>query len=397
MNGFQKAVKYIALAFALFLSVTIIASCSLAVLKLAVGINLVTDGEWFTGGNIVRIDDGGKIKIEIDSDKIDVDMDKIEVELGKISDELGDNEMFGNTETQSFVKEFTADEATRVKKLNINNYSAKLTVVQGTQLRVEAKDVSLRYVAEIRNGDTLFLGHDGDVEVNFFNFSWVSVKKPEVILTIPEGTEFADVYFNIGSGSADVRNLTAEDIYFNTGSGRTDMEYVTAKRELNLNSGSGGVHISDVVAGNTHINSGSGSVHISNATSTDVDINSGSGRVAISNSNFNDTNVNSGSGSISFEMVNVGDLKLNTNSGRASFTNGRIDGDIEVDSGSGGVSIQADADLNDYNVDCDTGSGGVWVNGVKVADGYKVKTDTAHHALEIDGGSGRVSVELYRK
>ena len=32
MNGFQKAIKYIALAFALFLSVTIIASCALAVL-----------------------------------------------------------------------------------------------------------------------------------------------------------------------------------------------------------------------------------------------------------------------------------------------------------------------------------------------------------------------------
>jgi len=107
--------------------------------------------------------------------------------------------------------------------------------------------------------------------------------------------------------------------------------------------------------------------------------------------------VNSGSGSISFDMVNVGDLKLDTGSGRVEFMNGKIDGDIELDSTSGGVSIQADADLNDYNVDCDTGSGGVWVNGVKVADGYKVKTDTAHHTLDIDGGSGRVSVELYRK
>jgi len=393
MNGFQKAIKYIALAFALFLSVTIIASCSLAVLKLAVGINILTDGDWFEGGNIVRIDDDGNIRVEIDNDKIDVEMDKIQVELGK----LEDDEMFGNTETQSFIREFTADEAARVRKLSVNNYSAKLRVVQGSQLRVEAKDVSMRYVAEIRNGDTLFLGHNGNGEINFFNFSWVNMKKPEITLTIPVGMEFMDADFNIGSGSADVQNLTAEDIYFNTGSGRTEMVSVTTKSELNINSGSGSVHISKTTAGNTHINSGSGSVHISESGSGNVSINSGSGRVVVSNSNFGDTDVNSGSGSISFEMVNVGDLKLDTGSGRAEFKNGKIGGDIEIDSTSGGVSIQADADLNDYNVDCSTGSGGVWINGVKVGDGYEVNNSTAHHELDIDGGSGRVSVELYRK
>ena len=125
MNGFQKAIKYIALAFALFLSVTIIAGCALGILKTAVGINILTGGDWFEGGNIVRIDDDGSIKVEIDNE-----MDKIQVELGKISDELGDDEMFGNVETQSFVKEFTAEEAARVRKLNINNYSAKLRVVE---------------------------------------------------------------------------------------------------------------------------------------------------------------------------------------------------------------------------------------------------------------------------
>jgi len=392
MNGFQKAIKYIALAFALFLSVTIIAGCALGILKTAVGINILTGGDWFEGGNIVRIDDDGSIKVEIDNE-----MDKIQVELGKISDELGDDEMFGNVETQSFVKEFTADEAARVRKLNINNYSAKLRVVQGAQLRVEAKDVSMRYVAEIRNGDTLFLGHNGDVEINFFNFNWVNMKKPEVTLTIPAGMEFADADFNIGSGSADIQNLTAEDIFFNTGSGRTEMVSVTAKRELNINSGSGSVHVSKTTAGNTHINSGSGSVNISESGSGNVSINSGSGRVVMSNSNFGDTDVNSGSGSISFDMVNVGDLKLDTGSGRAEFKNGKITGDIEIDSTSGGVSIQADADLNDYNVDCSTGSGGVWINGVKVGDGYEVNNSTAHHELDVDGGSGRVSVELYRK
>jgi len=392
MNGFQKAIKYIALAFALFLSVTIIAGCALGILKTAVGINILTGGDWFEGGNIVRIDDDGSIKVEIDNE-----MDKIQVELGKISDELGDDEMFGNVETQSFVKEFTAEEAARVRKLNINNYSAKLKVVQGAQLCVEAKDVSMRYVAEIRNGDTLFLGHNGDVEFNFFNFNWVNMKKPEVTLTIPAGMAFADADFNIGSGSADVQNLTAEDVYLNTGSGRTEMVSVTAKSELNINSGSGSVHISKTTAGNAHINSGSGSVHISESGSGNVSINSGSGRVVMSNSNFGDTDVNSGSGSISFDMVNVGDLKLDTGSGRAEFKNGKITGDIEIDSTSGGVSIQADADLNDYNVDCSTGSGGVWINGVKVGDGYEVNNSTAHHELDIDGGSGRVSVELYRK
>ena len=397
MNGFQKAIKYVALAFALFLSVTIIASCALAVLKIAVGINLVTDGDWFTGGNVVKIDDTGKIVVNIDGDKIEAGLDKIQVEIGDISDEMGDDEMFGNTETQSFVKEFSVDDAARVKKLNINNYSYKLKVVPGNQLSIEAKDVSLRYVAEIRGGDTLFLGHSGDVTINFFNSSWINLKQPEVILTIPAGMEFTEADFNTGSGSVNIQNLVSENIYFNTGSGRTEMTGITAKRELNINSGAGGVNIAQVATGNLNINSGSGSMSISDATGGDVNINSGSGRVVFSNCNFNDTEVDSGSGSINFDMVNVGDLKLETSSGRANFTNGRISGDLLIDSGSGGVSVQADADLNDYNVDCSTGSGGVWINGVKVANGYEVNNSTARNKLEIDGGSGRVSVELYLK
>ena len=144
MNGFQKAIKYIALAFALFLSVTIIASCALAVLKAAVGINIITDGEWFKGGNIVSIDKNNGVKVDVDVDNIEAEVDRIVVEIEKIGEELGDDEMFGSTETQSFVKEFTAEEAARVRKLSINNYSAKLKVVQGTQLRVDAKDVSLQ-------------------------------------------------------------------------------------------------------------------------------------------------------------------------------------------------------------------------------------------------------------
>jgi len=378
MNGFQKTIKYIALAFALFLSVTIIASCALAALKIAVGINIITGGDWFKGGNIIRIDNENGIKIDVDMDSIDAELEKIKVEIDKFSYEMGDDEMFGSTETQSFVREFTADETAKVKKLNINNYSGKLTIVPGTQLRVDAKDVSTRYVAEIRDGDTLFLGHNGNVEFKLFSFSWVNMKQPAITLTIPAGMEFADADFNIGSGAADVQSLTAENIYFNTGSGRTNMTLVTAKRELNVNSGSGSVHISDASAGN-------------------VNINSGSGRVVVNNSNFGDTDVNSGSGSISFDMVNVGDLTLDTGSGRAEFKNGKIDGDIELDSSSGGVSVQADADLNNYNIDCSTGSGGVWINGVKVADGYEVNNSTAHHELDIDGGSGRVSVDLYRK
>lgn len=368
MNGFQRAVKYIALAFAMFLAVTIITSCAVAVLKTAVGINILTNGTWFEGGNLVKID-GKTIRIDIEDGNLIV-------ETKENGNEAWEDEMFGSGERKSFVKEFTADETAKIKKLNINNYSGRLHVVPGDVLCVDAKNVSERYVAEIRNGDTLFLGHNGDVTINFMNIS--INKQPEITLTIPADVEFTDADFNIGSGAADVQVLTADGIYFNTGSGKTEMSSVTAKKELNINSDSGSVYISGAGAGK-------------------LNVNSGSGRIVVSNSNFGDTDINSGSGSVSFDGVNVGDFILDTGSGRTEFKNGKIDGDIEVDSASGGVSIQADADLNDYNVDCSTGSGGVWINGVKVANGYEVNNSAAHHKLDIDGASGRVSVELYRK
>lgn len=362
MNGFQKTVKYIAFAFAMFLAVSIIAGCSIAVLKIATGINTLAGSDWFDNNNILRIDENGMIHIEINENQTITEEDMI----------------FGTVETQSFVKTFTADEAAKVRKLNINNYSGRLTVIPGAQLQVDAKNVTMQYVAEIRNGNTLYLGRNGDVEINIFNFSGINMKQPEIILTIPVGMEFEDVDLNTGSGAVSIQEITADGIYLLGGSGKVTMRKLNTKDEIRINSGSGSVEITDVTSGK-------------------ISLSSGSGRVSISNGDIGDVKVNSGSGSVTLDAVNVDDLSLDTGSGRVEFKNGRILGDIEIDGSSGGVLVQANADINDYNVDCSVGSGGAWINGVKIGDDYRSEADSAHRKLSIDGGSGRVSVELYRK
>lgn len=358
MNGVQKTIKYIALAFAMFLSISIIGSCAFAILRFAEVATILPEA-------LFR---NGRLHIENLKDLDDIDVkvkDKIRIEIG--------DDMFGERKTKSFVKEFSPQEAAKVRKLELDNYDGALTVIRGETLKIEAKDVPERYVAELRN-DVLYLGYN-ESENLFINITLWNRVQPMILLTIPPEVKLTTTEIRGGSGPITIEELSTDSFSMNNGSGASKVTDVQVATKLDIKSGSGAVTLTAVNTGETNINSGSG-------------------RVVMKDCLMGDVEVDSGSGSISFDGVTTGDLELNSGSGRTEFKNGRINGDISLDCGSGGVSIQAEADINDYNVACETGSGGIWLNGVKLSDGYREKNSNAKHTLEIDGASGRVSIEL---
>ena len=93
------------------------------------------------------------------------------------------------------------------------------------------------------------------------------------------------------------------------------------------------------------------------------------------------------------EAVDMGKFVLDSSSGRVKVSEGSINGSISINSGSGYVTVVANGDIEDYDIDTDAGSGGIWINGEKRND-YEKDNKGNEYNLVIDGGSGRVSVDL---
>ncbi len=325
MTSFQRAVKYCALIFASLLAVGIISLCLGVVIKVAAGVAVIEG----------------------------------------VSDSM-------NVETTSFTTEF---DGTSIKKLNINNYEGKITIQTGDTFRVEAVNVPIDYVAEIRNQDTLYLGYQSNTHTFNFNFGILLKNNyPEVILTIPTGFRAESVLLDFGSGQSNVSGITAETINIVLGSGRSTLNHLTAGRLL--------------------VDSNSGSVELTDTSAVDTVFQSGSGHVGISGSSLGRFSLDSGSGSVSMAEVMVTDYLIDCSSGRVAFEDGSISGNISVNSGSGSVIIRVNGNLQNYSVSASVGSGGLWINGNKYSDNYRSNPQGAVCSMQIDGGSGRISIDL---
>ncbi|MBE5960040.1 MAG: DUF4097 domain-containing protein [Lachnospiraceae bacterium] len=258
--------------------------------------------------------------------------------------------LFGESSDEdlvSFTKEFEG-----VEELDLHNYSGHMTVQIGEGFSVDAKNVRSDYVAEM-HGNKLYVGNENDS--NFiFNFEFFSSsKRSEVVVTVPA-------------------SFVAEKAEFSNGSGEFDLQYLNTD-VMTIENGSGRFNGNDMTAERTTMDLGSGAVEITNLTS---------GR----------TSITGGSGSLTMSSCSIEDLSGDMGSGRFTF-DGELKGKNDLETGSGNVVLNIMGNIKDYGMDCDAGSGGIWINGEK-EDDYRYSDSDALYYLEIDGGSGRVSVDF---
>lgn len=144
--------------------------------------------------------------------------------------------------------------------------------------------------------------------------------------------------------------------------------------KVNVDSGSGGVKLSEIKAGKSVFNSGSGSF-------------------VVKNCELGVTTMDSGSGTVIMEDIVAKDFRADTGSGRVEVS-GVLTGKCDFDSGSGSVSIVVYGKEADYNYRTDMGSGAFYINGKKVEKDYRKDSKSAPYLLTFDAGSGRVSLEF---
>lgn len=280
MSEGQKVIKYLAIAFAIFLSVNIIIGIISAI---------------FFAFSIFGVN------------------------LGIV--EIRDNISNDTTEQIQFSKTYE-----NIENINIEVGYSKLEIKQGTQLRVEAKSVNNTFSVK-KISDTLNIKDNQDW--NIFNSDISS----EIIITIPENTLFEKVKVEAGSGEVKLSNLQTKNFDFEVGAGNVTISNINVEKKTSIDGGAGKVIVQDSSLNNLDLDVGVGEFNLLNTRLLDnTDIDAGVGKLEISlKGSLEDYKIvpKKGLGSFTIQNSEIEDDK----------TYGEGDNRIKIDAGIGKVSI----------------------------------------------------------
>lgn len=225
MSEGQRAIKYVALAFAIFLSVNII---------------LAIVGGMFLG-----------IKT-----------------FGLLSNEtiISDNQENRQIEY--------SQEYSDIKKLDIDcNYSSfKILTSSNEKIKVEINNN--QKVTVNKENDTLKVKEDTTF-FDIFDFD----KDIEIRLYIPENQKFEDVNINTGAGKVEISKLTANTLKLSLGAGESKISNLTIEDTTKISGGVGKTTIDNSVLSNLKTSLGVGEVNLSAKILGDSKISSGVGQL----------------------------------------------------------------------------------------------------------------------
>ena len=209
-------------------------------------------------------------------------------------------------------------------------------------------------------------------------------------IEVPRGQKLR-VYLGVGSMSAEnvdgdlVLDISSGDVQSSHGEGSLSVDAGSGtvavrghEGELSVDTGSGGVEVTDVRAGLLHVDTGSGSVHGSGLNAEKLEVDTGSGGVDLASVAAADVHVDTGSGGVRLELLHESPRVI-------------------IDTGSGGVRLTVPSTLS-ARLDLDAGSGGVRCSLPMVVhsrDSGELRgiVGEGRGSIRVETGSGGVTIE----
>lgn len=231
MSTAQKVIKYLAIAFGVFLSVTIISSIVMALMYFT---NILIDDR-----NIPNNDSNKNNEINL---------------------------------TKYYNKEFKIDE---VKELDIEFDISKFDIKKGDKLSVEAYNVDDKFLAYIQD-DTFFISENIKLNKKIFK----SISTPNITLYIPENFKFDNIDIKSGAGNISIDEITTNRLEVNMGAGNFEAKNIKAN-ETKIQGGVGNLSITKSDIGKLEYKAGVGDSKIESVLNNNSKIESGVGNIKL--------------------------------------------------------------------------------------------------------------------
>ena len=251
MTTLQKVIKYLALAFAIFLTVSIVGGILSAVGLL---------------GSLFSDDDA----------------------------EWGD--VIGETKTYTVSSE--------ISDLNIQINAADFYIKEGNSFSIESNLKNLE--VDEKNG-CLTLKDLTKIKLNGSN----AYENAVLTIWVPVGTVFDNVNIKTGAGRFTVDSLSAASIGFELGAGDVTISKLIAEKSANIEGGAGRITISDGAIKNLDLEMGLGQLNLTSALTGDCNLDSGVGEMNVTLLGSKDDyelDIEKGIGNITVDGKNVTDF-----------------------------------------------------------------------------------------
>ena len=251
MTTLQKVIKYLALAFAIFLTVSIVGGILSAVGFL---------------GSLFSDDDA----------------------------EWGD--VIGETKTYTVSSE--------ISDLNIQINAADFYIKEGNGFSVESNLKNLE--VDEKNG-CLTLKDLTKIKLNGSN----AYENAVLTIYVPAGMAFDNVNIKTGAGRFTVDSLSAATIGFELGAGDVTISKLIAEKSANIEGGAGRITISDGAIKNLDLEMGLGQLNLTSALTGDCNLDSGVGEmnvILLGSKDDYELDIEKGIGNITVDGKNVTDF-----------------------------------------------------------------------------------------
>ena len=244
MTTAQKIIKYCAVAFAIFLIITVISIVSSAGYGLLNAIGIIDSNRYSLLENMVTI----------------------------------------------------SDDAEEFLSLNLDIKSSNLQIKTGDKFEVKTNNSNIKYSNE--NGSIKIR------EDKLTNWFFGKIDIGELIIYIPENMKQIDeVKINIGAGTVFIEQLNTKNLYLDLGAGNVTIDKLIVSEESKINGGAGNININSGEIANVDLDLGVGNTKIKSDITGNSNINTGVGELNLYLSLDADNykiNVNKGLGKITF-------------------------------------------------------------------------------------------------
>lgn len=183
---------------------------------------------------------------------------------------FGISDVFNNTKLTDINKQF---ESSYIKKIDISSDISKIQILEGDTLRVEATNVSENIQLEEMNGRLVIKEKR---KSNFFK----SNKTSEIKLYIPKNLYIESFKLDSGVGDTDIEYLIADKVDLNLGVGNISISNIKSN-DTKINAGVGNILVTSGEIGNSDIDLGVGNTSITAVLSGKSKIDCGVGDVNI--------------------------------------------------------------------------------------------------------------------
>lgn len=277
MSEFQKVIKYLAMGFAIFLTVVIITGIATAVVAI---INVAN--------------------VEVEEEKL-VDYDKT----------------FEN-----------------VKSIKVKNDLGKLTIKSGDSDKVVIEGNNVNESFRVEKNASGVLKIEGKYKVwNFLNFGDSNRKKSSITIYLPKDFKGDQIIIDAGAGNVYIEDLKANKLEIDAGVGDINGKNIYADRvdldggvgeitfknvELNdvdINAGLGDIEIEGLLTGNNEIDAGVGNIELDLLNSVDdfnLNVDKGIGDIYIDGDKYSNINWNNKTAMYKMEINGgIGNVRVN--------------------------------------------------------------------------------------